>query len=203
MNRSAVLPNGLSSTKQRGEPFRVRDAGGADEDGLAHGVRVENAVDGRTIALAGAPDEPVGLVPARARHVRRHRGDTDTVVLGEALGGLHGGTAHPNERAIALGYGLYQRLIEDPGPDSGNKTLLHLDRGVQTVGPSLPWCDAAAAFAQQRDGTSASSMSTASSSSTITTSRVWCRRSSGRRIWRSRSRSNPICCTVEKTTSDR
>ncbi len=68
-----------------GQPLGLGHVQGADQDGAAGGVRVCHQADDRFLLLGGGQVEPVGLVGADARAVRRDHRDLQAVEVPELL----------------------------------------------------------------------------------------------------------------------
>ena len=80
--------------KQLRQVLGLLDARGADQNGLALGMALDNVVDdGLVLGLFDSVDE-IGLVDALHRSVGRNRHDTEVVDLVELRGLGHGRTGH-------------------------------------------------------------------------------------------------------------
>ncbi len=121
-----------------GQPLGFGDVERADQDGPPGGVRVSHQADDRFLFLPDGRVEPVGLVGADARAVRRDHRDLQAVELTELLAGRHRGPRHPADGPVTADQGLDGDGVEDLAALAHGQSLLGLDRGVQAVGPALP-----------------------------------------------------------------
>ena len=99
---------------------------------------VGHLADDRFLLVLDGRVQPVGLVDADARAVRRDHRDLQAVELPELLAGRHRGPGHPADGPVAADQGLDGDGVENLAALARGQALLGLDRRVQAVGPALP-----------------------------------------------------------------
>ncbi len=129
--------------------FGFGDVAGADQHRLSGLVHLDDVGDDRVVFRRGGDVDPVGLVLADVRRVRRYRGNTQLVELPQLLAGGQRGAGHAAHRRIPVDQRLHRDGVQHLAGLGGLDAFLGLDRGLQAVRPALQLGDAAAGGVDQ------------------------------------------------------
>ena len=107
--------------------------------------------DDRLLLVLDRVVDPVGLVLAHARLVRRDHRHPQLVELAQLLGDRRRGAGHAAHGLVAADQALHADRVEHLAALRRAQPLLGLDRGLQPVGPALAQRDPAARGVDQVD----------------------------------------------------
>ena len=112
-------------------------------------VHLGDVVDDRVVLGRGGDVDPVDLVLADVRGVRRDRRDAELVELAQLFAGGQRGAGHAAHRRVAVDQRLHGDGVEHLAGLGGLDALLGLDGGLQAVRPALQLGDPAAGGVDQ------------------------------------------------------